>query len=306
MSNMPIYDGHQWQQRVLGWLRLRYATGGFEVVPDEHIGDFGIEGFSRDGIAYQCHAHREPLNAKELYERQRVKMHSDILKFINNHKELTKLFGDLKIKSWWFVVPEHKSALLTQYSEKKVQEVKKANLPYVDDEFFIHIATADDFAVERATTFMSGLDQLRLDGGTVETEKVGDWATENEKTVKVIDDKLKRLLQTSDSSTIIRFRNELLSLYLTGKNKLDDLRKKSADLWEKVIGYKNDRKNDLAMECMTGDGSPKESLKELRKGFREDLKKRIPGLHESTTNDIAYGLEGDWWIECPLDFPESK
>ena len=49
-------DGTTWERRVKTWLRLRYPGGDFEEVPADHGGDWGIEGFSRDGIAYQCYA----------------------------------------------------------------------------------------------------------------------------------------------------------------------------------------------------------------------------------------------------------
>src|SRR5690349_8707017 len=111
MSDPYITDGATWERRVKGWLRLRYP-GEFEELPADHGGDFGIEGFSRDGIAYQCYAPKSRLKAKDLYENQRTKITEDINKFIKNSNNLSKVFKGLKIHSWWLVVPEHKSAKL--------------------------------------------------------------------------------------------------------------------------------------------------------------------------------------------------
>src|SRR5262245_44850065 len=133
-------DGNQWERRVNGWLHLRYPGGRYEEVPAEHKGDYGIEGFSRDGIAYQCYAPRGPLKVKELYENQRRKLTEDINKFINRKADLGKLFGDLKIKSWCLVVPDHRSAKLVQHATEKAQLVQSKSLPYVAPGFFIHIA----------------------------------------------------------------------------------------------------------------------------------------------------------------------
>ena len=126
MTEPSNLDGNNWERRVKAWLRLRHP-GTFEEVPSDHHGDFGIEGFSRDGIAYQCYAQKSVLKTKDLYENQRNKITEDINKFINNSDELTKLFKDLKIHSWWLVVPEHKSGKLVQHASEKAALVRSKN-----------------------------------------------------------------------------------------------------------------------------------------------------------------------------------
>ena len=187
----PEYDGNEWERKVKHWLRLRYPDGSFEEVPAEHQGDFGIEGFSRDGIAYQCYAPKSALKVAELYENQRIKITTDIKKFIERRVELLKLFGDLKIKSWWLVVPEHRSAKLVQHATLKTREVLQANLPYVSPDFYIHIAVAEEFANERKAAIRKGVEKLHLQCDEVQPVHIQEWTGNNDAFITTLDKKIR-------------------------------------------------------------------------------------------------------------------
>lgn len=76
-----FWSPDDWQLAVNLWLTARYGLGSYQKVPDRHVGDFGIEGFSTDGNAYQSYAPEALTTAKDLYEKQRDKMTADINKF---------------------------------------------------------------------------------------------------------------------------------------------------------------------------------------------------------------------------------
>jgi hypothetical protein len=61
------WEGNDWQEHVLTLLRSHYDPGQFQDVPDNHVGDFGIEGYSLDGCVYQCYAAQEPLSTNARY-----------------------------------------------------------------------------------------------------------------------------------------------------------------------------------------------------------------------------------------------
>jgi hypothetical protein len=298
-------DGNEWQDLVHLWLTLRYQ-GQYEKVPDEHIGDFGIEGFSRDGKAYQCYAPKNPLQSGDLYGNQRAKMTRDINKFINNCTELQKLFGDLKIREWWFVTPEHRSARLTQHAEKKRKEVLENNVPYVHSEFFIHIATAEDFSIEKEAAINSQLQKLKIDGPSPDDIEILEWSDENDQLVRTIDDKVCRLIGTYDTRKILKLRNEIIRHYIAGQNRIDKLRDQSCGLYEKVIECKKDREKFLILECETSPDSPQLTLKNQLDQIENSLVDCIPNLHKHSIREIAYGLINGWIIDCPLDFTEGK
>lgn len=164
------------------------------VVPDRHTGDFGIEGFSRDGCAYQCYAAREPLEIQVLYEKQRDKMSADIRKFYNNQSDLQALFGPVvTISRWILVVPRHDSAKLTQHAETKAAEVRAKNLPYVAEDFAINVVTDEYFLLERSQLLAEGVRQIRVSIDQMPPTDVHGWADDNDTLVRTLDRKLEPL-----------------------------------------------------------------------------------------------------------------
>lgn len=296
-------DGNDWEKRVKVWLRIRYPNGEFEEVPAGHAGDYGVEGFSRDGRAYQCYAAREALKAAALYENQRIKIHDDIEKFIRNGAELQKLFGPLKIESWWFVTPEHKSAKLVQYAQKKAEEVKEAHLPYTTRKFFIHIATPEDFETEKQIAVRRGLDMLRIDGLLVDESELAEWADGNDQLIQKLDAKIRRYVGVCELEKLRELREEWLRLHINGKNVLSALRKSHPQLWEEVDRCKSQRRRYLFLNFSTSKAPP-EVLREAVEKLRTSIAAKIPQIEELTLEALVYEAVADWIIECPLDFPE--
>ena len=119
IGSTKLWDGNEWQDHIIRLLKMRYAVGEFQEVPDRHRGDFGIEGFSRDGRAYQCYSPMEPLATATRYESHRDKISADIKKFEDNKDELSALFGPTRITRWVLIVPTFDSGPLIQHAEKK-------------------------------------------------------------------------------------------------------------------------------------------------------------------------------------------
>jgi hypothetical protein len=305
MSQAPVeYDGNNWEHMVKTWLRIRHG-GSFEELPADHGGDFGLEGFSRDGIAYQCYAVREPLKAGELYENQRSKITADIAKFIRNRRALSNIFGDITIQSWWLIVPEHKSAKLTQHAQKKQQEVRDASLPYVAPEFFIHIATPEDFAVEHREALAKNLYRIQLIVPEVTPQQVADWADPHDATIQRLDAKIGRLLRTTDAGRIRHYRAMTIGRYLAGENSLEALRSQSADLWERIEHCRRHREKFVALECAAPMDIPPVTLASQQAKLHDDISGTVPGLHPRAVDEIVYGIQSAWMIECNLDFPDT-
>ena len=109
----------EWQERIILLLKRRYGATGFQEIPDRDRGDYGLEGFARDGSAYQCYAAEEPLSTKDLYNKQRIKINKDLNTFKDKQTDLLKIFGPTKISCWILLVPRWESKDLLKYAEKK-------------------------------------------------------------------------------------------------------------------------------------------------------------------------------------------
>lgn len=300
---MADYDGKEWERKVKGWLRIRYPRGGFIDVPDQHGGDFGIEGFSTDGIVYQCYAPRESLRAKELFENHKKKLNESIQKFIDNKTDLQNLFGSTKIHQYWLVTPENKSSQLIQLAQTKADEVRRASLPYVADDFRVHIAPQEDFSVERSLLLAQRLEQLKIDPIDPDPGDITNWTLNNEPLVQRLDGKIGRLLNSGALSNIEIYREQVLRFYLQGSNQKERLRNESQSLFESVDQCRRNRERFLTIENLSSPDPPKKYLNEQRQRLIKDLQEKAPGLHPETVNELAFGIESAWLIQCNLDFP---
>lgn len=300
----PEYDGNEWERRVKRWLRLRYPGGEFEDVPAEHSGDFGLEGFSRDGIAYQCYAPRTPLKVKELYENQRNKMTEDVRKFIEGKNNLMRLFGPLKIKSWWLVVSEHRSAKLIQHATSKAKEVREAGLSYVTPDFSIHVATAEDFAMEREAAIRQGVEALKLDETEVNADQVREWADSNDDLVNKLDRKIIAYSEEHRPERVRDLREKWITSFITAENMLKKLQVAYPSIWMSLAELMRRKETRLYLKYSSARASV-DVLKETIEEVRCDILRRVPNLDDGHAEDVAVGTVAEWLHRCPLDFPDE-
>jgi hypothetical protein len=302
VTSSTEYDGNEWERKVKHWLRLRYPDGRFEEVPAAHHGDFGIEGFSRDGIAYQCYAPQSALKVAELYENQRIKITNDIKKFIERKDELSRLFGGVVIKSWWLIVPQHRSGKLVQHASAKAKEVMQANLSYVSPDFYIHIATADDFAAEREAAIRIGVEALQLDCEDVHPTHVQEWAGNNDAFTNKLDQKIKAYSGELEDTKLRNLRESWIASFIKAENLLKKLKATAPGVWEQFRGVKQRREDKLYLKYNRA-SAPSQVLDQTIVELKKELLDKVPNLGGDQAEDIAVGTVSEWLHRCPLNFP---
>ena len=114
-------SGEDWQQLVLRLLKVRYPVGEFVEVPDTVCGDCGIEGFGRDGKAFQCYVAQEPLPTAELTKRQKAKVTRDLDKLVSNRSTLRIILGETQLRFWILVVPRWEDKDLQVHAQAKAK-----------------------------------------------------------------------------------------------------------------------------------------------------------------------------------------
>ncbi|MBN2559487.1 MAG: hypothetical protein JXQ75_00965 [Phycisphaerae bacterium] len=302
IGSTKTWDGDEWQTYIVRLLKLHHALGDFQEVPDRHQGDFGIEGFSRDGCAYQCYATEEPLAVRDRFENQRDKITTDIKKFVDNRNDLVKLFGPTLIRRWFLVVPCFDSGPLVQHAEKKAAEVRQHALPYVAADFCITIVTDEEFAPERATLIHLGIERLQVDGRSPDPQEVARWAAQNSTLLKTLDDKIERMPGLSDQRRQA-FRSQMIQHYLKGQEVLDLLNTKYQEVFEAAIRNKGVRERFLETECLISDEAPSQLIRSTIQKFKAELLK-LDVMTEQMAETLAHEAVADWLMRCPLDFPQ--
>lgn len=297
------YEGRAWEARIQKLLKLRYKIGEYQEIPDKHVGDFGLEGFSRDGCAFQCYAAEEPVDTKELYEKQRRKMAQDIGKFINNRASLEKILDGVKINRWLLVVPRFDSAQLVAYARIKAEEVRQAGLPYVADDFHVGVVTDEDFAPEIQALAKVGGIQLELPTADPDAQEMDDWARGNSPSISRMEQKIGKIKTLSNQEQRSKLRDEMIRHFLVGQNALGRLKGTYPDLYEVVIRLKGERESFLAVESLLSSGPPNKTLRETINSFTSTLEAKLPGVAGQTAKVFAFEAASDWLLRCPLDFP---
>ena len=306
MSGQEWRDNpEEWQERIILLLKQRYGATGFQEIPDRDHGDYGLEGFARDGSVYQCYAAEEPLSTKELYDKQRNKITKDINKFKNNQGDLVKIFGTTKISRWILVVPRWESKDLLKHAEKKAKDIRNANLPCVADDFYIHIVTEDYFSVERQLLLGIGLAKIQVDPDEFETTTVEDWSEENDDFVKELDRKIGILNPRLDKNSLVRQRGKFISHYIEGQNVLEKLHFEYSNLYIAVKRLKTNREKFLDTFSLIPTGTPPDMFNRALSEFKNELTDEVKGLSNNTIETLSHEAVSDWLLRCPLDFPAT-
>ena len=54
-----LSSGEEWEKLCNSCYRIRYQEQGYQEIPAKYKGDGGIEGFTKNGIVYQCYCPNE-------------------------------------------------------------------------------------------------------------------------------------------------------------------------------------------------------------------------------------------------------
>jgi hypothetical protein len=296
-------SGENWQELVVSLLKIRYAVGEFIEIPDTVRGDCGIEGFVRDGKAFQCYAAEEPLSVADLTAKQKNKISRDLGKLKNNSQKLIPILGSTRLSRWILVVPRWEDKDLHSHAEAKASEIRAASLPYIANDFAPAIVTCHDFVIERQKLVVAGKDSLRIIISDVDPGRCADWADQNDNLIGNLDRKALAICH-GNRTQARKLRDEFIKHYLQGYNALEKLRDLYPELFEMALRIKNDKENFLAAESAIPDSLPPQKMREVLGAFKGELAKAMPGMSDHTRNQLVFEAVSDWLLRCPLDFPE--
>jgi hypothetical protein len=291
-----VWGGKEWQAHCAQLFALRHSEG-FQSVPDRVHGDWGIEGFTDEGVLYQCYAAEEPLSSQQLYEKQRDKMTADLAKLRGNIKEIACLVEPAKVRCWILVVPRTEDKRILKHAALKASELRGA-LKDLAPDFTIRVLTDADFP--RECSVLTSGPSLALPTTGYEDRGVASAAQARVDAVTGLDNKLRKL--TTDPRPL---RAQIVRHYSTGKQLEDWLRRRSPPLWERWRHATTGLAEGLAPKQLINSYSPKETVSSVLDDLTAAAREAIPGLPSSDANRLAWGTISDWLVECPLDFAED-
>lgn len=299
-----IWTGDEWQAHVMRVLRHHYPTGEYQEIPDSHLGDAGLEGYSKDGRAYQCYAPEEPIDAAKRLDAQRRKLSRDIKKFSDTNRQFFEKALQVQIRIYVLVVPKIASKDLLETAKELAEKVRSLNLPYVTSDFSITITTDEEWPVALQQLRGVGLSKVSLAMPKIDDKQIQQWQESNPTHLAELQGKIKRMRpDTSDAERLV-IRNELIQKLVAGQNALSELHDNYNTTYEEVLEMKSGRESYLRLQSLTVSGVPNEILQAAVSGYEEAMATKVPGVDEILAQALTWEAIADWMCRCPLDFPE--
>lgn len=185
----------------------------YQRIPDIG-GDNGLEGVADSGDAYQCYADQNTKNHKELVKKQKNKIEEDLLKLDTNQTWWVSFLGTQKIIRWTLLVPVVADKAVLAYGRKKGRELVAKNLAFIDPKLEVFVKSAEDFPnalmIAREPRLPKGC------AATVDATQIAAFTQQYPQFVKLLDDKLKKVLDIQTDAERIKFRDLLLRRHLVG------------------------------------------------------------------------------------------
>ncbi|WP_328466301.1 hypothetical protein OHA21_45895 [Actinoplanes sp. NBC_00393] len=299
LAARPAVDpGNDFEQRFFGLLRRRYSVQELVFIPADMGGDCGIEGYSRDGIAYQCYADRDSLTLRHRTDKQIAKLNRDTLKIQKYQTRLAEVLGRTRIKAYILGVPEYHAAELITHANKRADVVKGWGIPFIDPSFTIGIKTPVDYPAELSAALADRAAEALLPATSVDDAQVDRFHGDEPQLVHVLDEKLSVMRESLRNPASLRrmfvrdfLRKEQLMLSL----------KSWPHTWEAVERRRVARQEEIEFDNELSSDPAKLRIKDLIQQYRSELLDAAGGLRYDDANLIARGQVGGWLMDCPLE-----
>ena len=316
-NNLFFTDGDQWESFCHSCLKHRHQKDNYKPVDaisykpidEKDKGDYGIDGFTVTGIAYQCYLPEGNYSQKELYTHLYNKIRTDISKLEAYKDKLILLFNGIKIKTWNFTTPEiiystdfHR--LVNGYENN----VKALNLPFIDENFKIGFVDLDNLKPETAIYIRSNSLGLNFETIIPDVETIAEYKikTENNYLVNNALRKNAELFSKNGkdySSSIIAKTDATIEDYLVG----EIIQKQWFDTidteYERFLQLKKTLERRIKNESTVPFEDKNKRIQEIRELLINKLGKEFPVLlNEAGKEDLASSIIAEWLLNCSLDF----
>lgn len=296
-TSLGQMDGDVWEDYCQKLLRLRYKD--YQEVPAQFGGDYGIEGFTRSGIVFQCYCPDEDPSGKDLYEYQRDKITDGINKLVNKALAISAL-GAGTIREWHFLTPRYNSRHLVSHCRTKESEVQNKSLETVHSEFTIYLKTEDDYIPERQIYIGMGGLLVQPSGDEPPIEELEKLLMSDNEIVLNIKTKLEKLALASDQrANLIK---QSVKGYIVGKYELQILNEKFPSTYESVVQLKSATESQLPMLMLSCSDNHGTILYKINQEYEGKLSTDFSGsLSSALIKRLSTEAISDWLVICSLN-----
>lgn len=299
------FDGNSWESFCQVCFKMKYEVEGYQEMPAWQ-GDLGIEGFTRNGILFQCYCPNEEYTPDKLYEEQRDKITTDLKKLVTNEIELKKYLKTTKVKQWIFVTPGYKKKDIVKHCQDKAEEYRNMNLSILEDDFDVLIYDIDFFAAEIPLVLNYRNRKIEINPTTEKTDvEIADWKT---KEISLVDNAIRKHGQRIDSNVSNRY-NKINALtehsiehFLNGNIAVKIMQEKFPTDYEKFIRVVSLFEKKLTEICIVNTGDNNALYRQIEVDLKTKLKEAFNYIDETTIDRLTEQVLADWILRCPINF----
>lgn len=300
------FDGDKWEAICQLCFKNRYESESyFEIKATP--GDFGIEGFTRSGKAFQCYCPDEHYTQDVLFEKQRDKITKDLQKLRIFENQLAKKLGGTLINKWYFVSPNYSKNEIIDHCTKKRDEVRALSLSIIDNLNFEVIPWDIDNLKPEIHTF------IKISDRKVEIVPKDNISQEDKLKWK---GKAISLVENAQRKHRLRFDINTLNV----DKKVDDLTEKSIshfldgnsilkkwsidypDDYEKFIKIVSLVEEQVVEECMFPNSDNNKLYKRFAVLLNDKIKSSFPFIEDTMVQNLCNQVMADWILRCPINF----
>lgn len=298
-SVAALDPGDEFEEFCWGLLQRRYSVKDLVRLPADFGGDHGIEGFSKDGLCYQCYADRDSLTLRHRTDKQKQKLTRDTSKLKKNAAQLEAVLGGVVLEGYVFMVPEFHATELVAHAVHRAEVVRGFGLNFIAADFEVSIKVPNDYPAELRAAEIDGAAAAMLPEPSVEDSDVQLFRDRTPDLVSVLNEKLENL--RLGSSARLELREDLVRSFLIKEELMAGLQE-WPETWEAVERRRQLRQEKLRIQNQLDKAEPQERITALIDSYQEDLEGTVAGLPNPDAQRIATGQVGDWLMRCPLSF----
>jgi hypothetical protein len=305
-TKIGLFDGKSWEEFCQQCFRLKYENEGYQFMPDIN-GDYGIEGFTRAGIVFQCYCPNNNTDSNTLYEAQRDKITTDLQKLARYKEPLKKYFKDCKIKTWIFVTPEYRRKELVKHCRDKAEEYRNFKLDILDPNFDVLIHDLGNFTreIQFVLNYLNKELEIIPEQDSSNHENKLQWKNTqislvdnaNRKNKLLVGEMAQNLEQKVDKRTNITISNKL-----EGDSIINTWKVSYPDDYERFLRIVSIIENDVIETCTISTDDNNQRYKDFQILVYDRLKVTFPNLSESMLLSLRNKVMSDWILNCPIDF----
>lgn len=294
--------GKEWENICEICLQEKFKDENFSTVPATTNGDWGLDGYTRTGIIFQCYNPEGETTSANLHEKLRNKINTDLKKIEKNQNKIRILMDGVKIKKWILLTYDIPNKDIHIYSRKKEDEYRNKKLEILDKDFII--------LVQPFSFIQFQFSQMNF-------PKKLSYITENITYNEELEKKL-------ESDYLGNLNRKLKYLFGDKENKIRALKQNYIVQYFRGMEVFRKLQEDLPKDCQkyidlisTFELNLSEILSFSEKGkeketflkIKEELEKRIKENFSENYDIILLDKLKDyqiafWLLHCPLDFED--